>query len=69
MIEALNYNVDVVENKEDYDIHQINELSLIDPSVIIDGIISKASEKSMLIKILNEQAIQKSKEGVFVKIN
>ena len=69
LIEALNYNVDVVENKEDYDIHQINELSLIDPSVIIDGIISKASEKSMLIKILNEQAIQKSKEGVFVKIN
>lgn len=69
LIQSLNYNVDVVENKEDYDIHQVNKLRLIDPTVIIDGIISKASERSSLIQILNEQALQKSREGAYVKIN
>lgn len=60
LIQSLNYNVDVVENKEEYDIHQVNKLRLIDPTVIIDGVLSKASEKSTLIKILGEQAMQKS---------
>lgn len=69
LIQSLNYNVDVVENKEEYDIHQVNKLRLIDPTVIIDGVLSKASEKSTLIKILGEQAMQKSIEGVFVKFN
>lgn len=69
LIQSLNYNVDVVENKEDYDIHQVNKLRLIDPTVIIDGIISKASERSSLIQILNEQALQKSREGAYVKVN
>ncbi|MBM6861483.1 hypothetical protein H9X78_13600, partial [Clostridium saudiense] len=69
LIQSLNYNVDVVENKEEYDIHQVNKLRLIDPTVIIDGIISKASERSSLIQILNEQALQKSREGAYVKIN
>lgn len=69
LIESLNYNVDVIENKKEYDIHQVNKLRLIDPTVIINGIVSRASEKSLLIKILGEQAVKKSKEGVFVKIN
>lgn len=69
LIKSLNYDVKVVEDKDKYDIHQINKLRLIDPTVIIDGITSKASEKSTLIKILGEKAMQKSKEGVFVKIN
>ena len=60
LIQSLNYNVDVVENKEEYDIHQVNKLRLIDPTVIIDGVLSKVSEKSTLIKILGEQAMQKS---------
>ncbi len=69
LIQSLSYNVDVVENKEEYDIHQVNKLRLIDPTVIIDGVVSKASKKSTLIKILGEQAMQKSIEGVFVKFN
>ena len=69
MIQSLNYNVDVIENKEEYDIHQVNKLRIIDPTVIIDGVISKSSEKSPLIKILTQQALQKSREGVFVKFN
>lgn len=69
LIRSLNYNVDVVENKDEYDIHQVNKLRLIDPTIIIDGITSKSSENSILIKILGEQAMQKSTEGVFVKIN
>lgn len=69
LIKSLNYDVKVVEDKDKYDIHQINKLRLIDPTVIIDGITSRASEKSTLIKILGEKAMQKSKEGVFVKIN
>ncbi len=69
LIKSLNYDVKVVEDKNEYDIHQINKPRLIDPTVIIDGITSKASEKSTLIKILGEKAMQKSKEGVFVKIN
>lgn len=69
LIKSLNYDVKIVEDKDKYDIHQINKLRLIDPTVIIDGITSRASEKSTLIKILGEKAMQKSKEGVFVKIN
>ena len=69
LIQSLNYNVDVIENKEEYDIHQVNKLRIIDPTVIIDGVISKSSEKSPLIKILTQQALQKSREGVFVKFN
>lgn len=69
LIKSLNYDVKVVEDKEEYDIHQVNKLRLIDPTVIIDGVVSKASEKSTLIKILGEQAMKKSIEGVFVKFN
>ena len=69
LIKSLNYDVKVVEDKDEYDIHQVNKLRLIDPTVIIDGVICKASEKSTLIKILGEQAMKKSKEGVFVKFN
>ena len=69
LIESLNYNVDVIENKKEYDIHQVNKLRVIDPTVIINGIVSRASEKSLLIKILGDKAVKKSKDGVFVKIN
>lgn len=61
IMSSLNYDINVSENKENYDMHKVEDIRVIDPIVIIDGVISKASEKSILIKILNEQLLQKLK--------
>ncbi|RDY28987.1 HD domain-containing protein [Romboutsia weinsteinii] len=68
LIDSLNSNVKVKEDSCNYDIHQVNKLRIIDPSVFIDGIVCKASEQSLLVKTLNKNALDKSKEGVYIKI-
>lgn len=68
LIDSLNYNVKVKEDSCNYDIHQVNKLRTIDPSVFIDDIVCKASEQSLLIKTLNKNALDKSKKGVYIKI-
>ena len=68
LVESLNNNARVIEDSTDYDIHQVNKLRLIDPKVVIDKLVYRASDKSMKVKSLNKRALEKSKEGVFIKI-
>ncbi|MGL5379320.1 HD domain-containing protein, partial [Clostridium sp.] len=68
LIESINYNVKVIENKDDYDIHIVNKLRTIDPLVIIDDKICRASEKSSFIKELSLSSIEKCKDGAYIKI-
>lgn len=68
LINELNYNVKVIENKEDYDIYQLNKIRTIDPYIFIDDCIYKASEKSSKVLEMNREALKKSKSGVYVKI-
>lgn len=68
LINELNYNVKVVETEEDYDIYQLNKLRTIDPSIFVNDSIYRASEKSNKVLSMNKQAIEKSKNGVYVKI-
>lgn len=68
LINSLNPNVKVRENNLNYHIHQINKLRLIDPLIHINNKISRASEKSNVIKALNEQALKSSLDGVYVEI-
>lgn len=68
LIKSLNKDVKVVECKEKYDIFQKNKLRIIDPSIFIDGVVLKTSENSIKARLLTENAIKKSEEGVFVKV-
>lgn len=68
LIESINYNVKVIENKDDYDIHIVNKLRTIDPLVIIDDKICRASEKSSFIRELSLSSIEKCKDGAYIKI-
>lgn len=68
LVEQLNYNVKVILDSENYDIYQLNKIRTIDPSIFIDNKICKASEKSKKIKTFNEDALEKCKKGVYVKI-
>lgn len=68
LVESLNNNARVIEDSTDYDIHQVNKLRLIDPKVVIEQSVYRTSDKSMKVKSLNKRALEKSKEGVFVKI-
>lgn len=68
LVESLNNNARVIEDSTDYDIHQVNKLRLIDPKIVIEQLVYRASDKSMKVKSLNKRALEKSKEGVFVKI-
>ncbi|MGG7177681.1 HD domain-containing protein [Clostridium paraputrificum] len=68
LVQSLNKKVRLIKNKENYDIFQKNKVRIIDPTIIIDNILFKTSEKSELAKSLIEKALNKSKEGVFIKI-
>lgn len=68
LINELNYKVKVVETEEDYDIYQLNKLRTIDPSIFINNSIYRASEKSNKVLSMNKEAVEKFKNGVYVKI-
>lgn len=68
LINSINNQVKLIENKEKYDIFQRNKIRLIDPSVNIDGQCYKTSEKSSVVKVLNEKALKKFQEGAFIEI-
>ncbi|SHK24885.1 hypothetical protein SAMN02745163_03486 [Clostridium cavendishii DSM 21758] len=68
LMNDLNYNVKVVEDSNNYQIHQKNKVRIIDPNIFIDNCLYKSSEKSKLIKILNKKALEKSKKGVYVNV-
>ena len=68
LIKSLNYNVKVKEDCCNYDIHQVKKTRTIDPCICINDIVYKASEKSSLVQVLNQNALKKSQEGVYIKV-
>ncbi|MEG2195392.1 MAG: HD domain-containing protein [Terrisporobacter sp.] len=68
LLNSINKNVKLVEDREDYDICQRNKLRIIDPSIVIDNKVFKTSDKSELAKQLTEKALYKNKQGLFIKI-
>lgn len=68
LVNSINREVNLIENKEEYDIFQKSKLRLIDPTIFIDGQKCKTSEISCVVKTLNEKAIKKFEEGLFIKI-
>lgn len=60
--------VNVKEDKLTYDLHRKNKIRLIDPSVLCDGQLIRASALSKKIKKINELAKRKAEEGMYVKI-
>lgn len=68
LMESLSEDVRVIESSNDYDIHQVNKLRLIDPKIIINQSICRVSDKSIKVQNLNRRALEKSNKGVFIKI-
>ena len=59
----------VINNEEDYDIHQKKKVRIIDPFVLVgNGRVKKATELSTKVRELNEYALEKSLKGTFVRV-
>lgn len=68
LLNHLHRNVRVKEDVNDYDLHMVNKIRLIDPDVVWGNTLMKASEISENVKKWGEQARRKSENGVYVKI-
>ena len=68
LVESMNEAIQLIESSQDYDIYQKKKLRIIDPTLLIEGVLFKTADKSILARSLTEQAVKKSKEGVFLKI-
>ncbi|MGL5352938.1 MAG: HD domain-containing protein [Clostridium sp.] len=68
LIKSINKEVKLIENKKEYDIFLKNKIRVLDPTIFINGQLCKTSEVSSVVKELNEKALKKSEEGVFLKI-
>lgn len=67
LMDGLNYSIRAFEDDENYEIHIVNKLRLIDPGVFIDGSIIKASEMSKLVIDMSNMAEEKALKGVYVR--
>ena len=68
LLGKLNSNVKVLEDKNDYDIHQTNKIRMIDPAVYNGNKSSRASLLSVKIMEMNKAAFERASQGMFVKI-
>ncbi|MDX8365996.1 HD domain-containing protein [Cytobacillus sp. IB215665] len=68
ILQQINSNVKLELNDTSYDIHGKHKARLIDPAVVINDSINKASELSTWVAQLNDHAARKFREGVFIKI-
>lgn len=68
IMKDLNGKVKLMENKDDYDIHQKQKFRAIDPTIKIDQGLCRVSEKSDLSKQVIEVAAKRAREGVYIKI-
>lgn len=67
-VNQLNYDVKVVEDRENYHIYQVNKLRTINPGIVMDNKVYLASEKSEKVRKLNENALETCKIGTYVRI-
>jgi len=68
LLRKLNPNVQVKEDRENYDIYRKNKLRMIDPSIFKGGELIPASQLSERIRIMNTKAFEKATRGMYVRI-
>ncbi len=68
MLRKLNSNVQVKEDRENYDLHRKCKLRMIDPSIYRHGELMPSSELSEIVRIMNNVAYEKATRGMYVRI-
>ncbi|ELK44845.1 HD domain-containing protein [Halobacillus sp. BAB-2008] len=68
MLATLHSNVEVVIDEEDYHIHRVNKIRLIDPSVWKGAKLTPVSELSFNVRQRNEDAEKRARRGTFVRV-
>ena len=67
IIEELNESLNVIESKENFDIHKTTKLRFINPTIIVDDKCIDASKLSNNIHEMNIKLKEKLKNGVYIK--
>ncbi|MDQ0352275.1 HD superfamily phosphohydrolase [Alkalibacillus filiformis] len=68
LLEQLQPGAHVMSDENDYDIHKQGKVRLIDPSILCEGKLVKASKRSNQIELMNQEAYKKSVAGAYVKV-
>ncbi|MDU4938789.1 MAG: HD domain-containing protein [Clostridium sp.] len=68
LLNSISPNIKVIEDSSNYDIHKVNKLRIIDPTIYINNTLNKISNLSSYIRQVNEDAIKKSIKGSYIKI-
>lgn len=68
LISKIHEGIHVEYSELNYDIHQTQKIRLIDPMVLIDGKVVRASSISKKIQKENKIALERCKKGAFIKI-
>lgn len=67
ILETLNSELTIIENRKDYDMHKTTKLRFVDPTVIINGKCIASSNISNIIKEYNIKLMEKIESGVYLK--
>jgi hypothetical protein len=68
LLSKLNPNIEVKEDRNDYDLYQKNKVRLIDPPLLCEGKIIQSSVVSEKIKQMSDIAYEKAVRGMYVKV-
>ncbi|RLQ92272.1 HD domain-containing protein [Falsibacillus albus] len=69
LLSKLNPRVIVKEDRENYDFYRKNKVRMIDPSVLREGELIRASLRSERIRMMNEDAYEKATQGMYVRVS
>ncbi|MDM5238009.1 HD domain-containing protein [Bacillus cereus] len=68
LLRKIHPNVEVKEDRNDYDLHQKNKVRLIDPPLLREGEVVPSSVVSEQIRQLSDIAYEKAVRGMYVKV-
>lgn len=68
LLRKINPNVQVIEDRENYDLHRKNKVRMIDPSIIMENKLIPVSQLSEKVKIMGNKANEKSTIGMHLRI-
>ncbi|WHY72312.1 HD domain-containing protein [Fictibacillus enclensis] len=66
--ELMNFSGELEETEDDYEIHRISKLRLIDPLVMQEGRLERASVLSEEIHLVNQAARERATKGVYLRV-
>ena len=68
LLKKIHPNVQVKEDHVNYTLHRKSKLRLIDPSILIDGVLIPSSRLSKKVEIMGNLAYEKATRGIYVRI-